>query len=163
MYINVAGLDAMRDELLASGLHVGYHDLDPFLGARRHFGDAGAHDDGARRPGRGELHKPQRLVHLVIVIGVETYLIHIEGLGAVNIGHRYRYQFDLPDLCLARYTRAQTLRRPQTAARSSSSAADRVRGQVRGPEQAVASGLIGNGGTHRRPELPGSAEEAFST
>ncbi len=95
MYINVAGLDAMRDELLASGLHVGYHDLDPFLGARRHFGDAGAHDDGARRPRRGELHKPQRLVHLVIVIGVETYLIHIEGLGAVNIGHRYRYQFDL--------------------------------------------------------------------
>jgi hypothetical protein len=33
--MNVAGLDAMRDELLASGLHVGYHDLDPFLGARR--------------------------------------------------------------------------------------------------------------------------------
>jgi hypothetical protein len=27
---------------------------------------------------------------------VETYLIHIEGLGAVNISHRYRYQFDLP-------------------------------------------------------------------
>ena len=42
-------------------------------------------------------------------------------------------------------------------------AADRVRGQARGAEQAVASGLIGNGGTHRRPELPGSAEEAFST
>jgi hypothetical protein len=30
LYINVAGLDAMRDELLASGLHVGYHHLDPF-------------------------------------------------------------------------------------------------------------------------------------
>jgi hypothetical protein len=94
--VNVAGLDAMSEELLASGLHVGDHDLDPFLGARRHVGDAGAHDDGARRPGRGELHKPQRLVHLVVVIGVETDLIHIEGSRAVNIGHRYRYQFDLP-------------------------------------------------------------------
>ena len=96
MYINVAGLDAMRDELLASGLHVGYHHLGSFW-------EPGAisvmpvpmtmeHAD----PGRGELHKPQRLVHLVIVIGVETCLIHIEGLGAVNIGNWYRYQFDLP-------------------------------------------------------------------
>ena len=96
LYVNVTGLDAMREQLLASGLHVGYHNLDSFLGARRHVGDAGAHDDGARRPGWGELHKPQRLVHLVVVIGVETYLIHIEGLGAVNIGHRYRHEFDLP-------------------------------------------------------------------
>jgi GrpB protein len=40
-------------------------------------------------------------------------------------------------------------------------AADRVRGQARGAEQASASGLIGNGGTQRRPELPGSGEEAF--
>jgi hypothetical protein len=43
----------------------------------------------------------------------------------------------------------------------SAHAADRVRGEARGAEQAFASGLIGNGGTQRRPELPGSGEEAF--
>jgi hypothetical protein len=47
-------------------------------------------------PGGSSCTNRQRLVHLVIVTGVETNLTHIEGLGAVNIGHRYPYQFDLP-------------------------------------------------------------------
>jgi hypothetical protein len=87
---------ALRDELLPGGLDVGHHALHTLLRARRHLRDAGAQHDGAGRPGRGELDEPQRVADLVIMIGVKADLIHVERLGPVDIGHRYRNQLDLP-------------------------------------------------------------------
>src|SRR5205809_28510 len=81
---------------LACGLYVGDDHLHALLRARGHLGDPGAQHDRARRPGRGELHEPQRLGHLVVVVGVEADLVHIKRLSAVHIGHRDRDELNLP-------------------------------------------------------------------
>src|SRR5215469_9499555 len=36
-----------------------------------------AHHHRARRPGRGELDEPQRVGHLVVMVGVEADLLHV--------------------------------------------------------------------------------------
>jgi len=101
----VAGCHAVRDELPPGRLDIGHDALHALLRARRHRRDPGAKHDRARRTRRGELHEPQRVVHLVIVVSMEADLLHVECLGAIDIGHRYRHQLDLP-VHRARYTRA---------------------------------------------------------
>src|SRR5579859_91797 len=91
LHVDVAGLNAVREELLPGGLGVGHHALNALLRPGRHRGDPGAEDDGTRRPGRGELDEPQRLAHLVIVVGVEAHLVDVKRLGTVHVGYGYRH------------------------------------------------------------------------
>src|SRR5579859_3949706 len=72
LLVDLAGLDAAVDQVLAGGRSVGNHNLDPLLRPGRHLGDPGAQHNRAGRAGRGELHEPQSLVVLVVVVGVEA-------------------------------------------------------------------------------------------
>src|SRR6185312_5023620 len=94
--VNVAGLHAVRKELLAGGLDIRHDDLHTLLRARRHLGNPRPHDHRARRSGRGELHEPQVVRHLIVVVSVEPDLFGVERLGAVDVGHRYGHELDLP-------------------------------------------------------------------
>ncbi len=47
-------------------------------------------------PGGVELYESQGVIDLLIVVGVEADLVHVEGFGAVHIGDRYWDEFDLP-------------------------------------------------------------------
>jgi hypothetical protein len=42
------------------------------------------------------LNEAQVLVDLVVMVGVKTNLLHIEGLGPVDVGHRNCYKFEFP-------------------------------------------------------------------
>lgn len=46
-------------------------DLHALLRTWRHLGNSGAKDDGAGRPGRGQLHQAQVLGDLVVTVGVK--------------------------------------------------------------------------------------------
>src|SRR5579862_6899449 len=48
LLVDVAGLHAVREELLPGRLGVGHHALHALLRPRRHRSDPGAEDDGAR-------------------------------------------------------------------------------------------------------------------
>jgi hypothetical protein len=52
LHVEVAGLHAVRDELLPGGLHIGHHVSHALLPARWHLRDPGAQHDGACRPTR---------------------------------------------------------------------------------------------------------------
>ena len=43
-----------------------------------------------------ELHEAQGLVDLLVVVGIETNLVDVERLGAVDVGDRDGDEFDLP-------------------------------------------------------------------
>jgi hypothetical protein len=66
---------AVRDQLSPRVRDIRDDDLHALLRARRHLGDAGAHDDGARRTGGRELHESQGVVDLVVVVGVKANLL----------------------------------------------------------------------------------------
>ena len=86
----------MREQILPGGLHIRDDHLHTLLRAGRHLGDPRPHDHGAGRSGRGELHEPQYVTDLIVVVRVEPNLFHIERLGTVDIGHRYGHELDLP-------------------------------------------------------------------
>jgi hypothetical protein len=90
LHVNVAGCTPCAMSCRRAASTSATTHLHALLRARRHLSDPGAEHGGARRPGRGQLHEPQPVVHLVIVVGVEADLLHVERLGAVDIGHRYR-------------------------------------------------------------------------
>src|SRR6266566_4025187 len=96
LIVDVAGLHAMREQILPGGLDIRDDHLHTLLRAWRHLGDPRPHDHRAGRSGRGELHEPQFVTYLIVVVGVEPNLFHIERLGAVDVGHRYGHELDLP-------------------------------------------------------------------
>ena len=51
--------------------------------------------DRAGRSGRRQLHEAQVLVDDDVVIGVEADLVDVEGLGALDVGHRHAHEFEL--------------------------------------------------------------------
>ena len=90
-----AGVDWRWTEPEAAGRDAAVHDeLQALDGARRRLDDAGADRDRAARAGRGELHEAQVLVHLVVVVGVEPGLVHVERLRAVDVGDRHRDELE---------------------------------------------------------------------
>lgn len=68
-----------------SGLDVLDHDLKTLQRAALGVDESRSDRDRARRTGRGELHEAV-LVHLAILVGAETDLIDVEGLGAIDVG-----------------------------------------------------------------------------
>jgi hypothetical protein len=72
------------------------HQLEPLDRAGRRVDDAGSERDRAPRARGRELHEPDLVVHLVVVIGVETELLGVERLGAVDIRDRYGDELELP-------------------------------------------------------------------
>src|SRR5215471_14605230 len=94
--VDVAGLHAMLEQVPPGGLDIRDDHLHALLRARRHLGDPRPHDHRARRPGRGELHEPQLVADLMVMVGVEPDLFGVERLGAVDVGHRYGHELDLP-------------------------------------------------------------------
>ena len=105
LFVDLAGLDAVVDQVLAGGRSILDHHLDALLRPWRHLGHPGAHHHRARRPWRRELHEPQVLADLVIMVSVEAHLVYVEGFGAVNVGHRDGDKLDLPVHTLQRTER----------------------------------------------------------
>jgi len=68
---HLADLHAARDELLTRALHVVHDQHQAVKRARRGRRDAGPDDDGARRPGRSQLHDPE--VVATDVVGAEAF------------------------------------------------------------------------------------------
>ena len=52
-------------------------------------------DDRAGRSRRRQLHEAQVLVDDDVVIGIEADLVDVEGLGALDVGHRHAHEFEL--------------------------------------------------------------------
>ena len=96
MDVDLAGLHATPDKRSPGGLDVVDDDLQASLRSRQHLGDAGAQHDGTGRAGWRELHKAKRVVDLVVMIGVEADLFHVEGFGAIDVGYRNGDEFELP-------------------------------------------------------------------
>src|SRR5215831_1961797 len=94
--VDVAGLHPMLEQVPPGGLDIRDDHLHALLRALRHLGDPRPHDHRARRPGRGELHEPQLVADLMVMVGVEPDLFGVERLGAVDVGHRYGHELDLP-------------------------------------------------------------------
>src|SRR5437660_11781414 len=95
LLVDCAGLDSAAGKLLAKCLDVTDHNLQPFLRARCHLGDAGSDHDRARGSRRSELHETQLLRDLMIVVEVEADLVDIESLGSVDAGNRNRDELEL--------------------------------------------------------------------
>jgi hypothetical protein len=89
-------LDAAPDQLASGGLDIRNDNLEPSHGSRFDGGEAGADRDGAGGSGRGQLDEAQLLVDLVVVIRVETDLIDVEGLGAIDVGDGNGNELELP-------------------------------------------------------------------
>ncbi len=81
---------------LARRRDVGYDHLHTALRSGLHLRDADAHHDRAGRAGRRQLDEPEPLTDLVVMIGVEADLIHVERLGAVDVGNGNGHELDLP-------------------------------------------------------------------
>jgi hypothetical protein len=67
-------------------------------GARRHLPDqlhAGGQEDRALRAGWGQLDDPHALGRLDVDVLREAHLVDVEGLGAVHVGDRHRYELEL--------------------------------------------------------------------
>src|SRR5207248_8385331 len=94
LYVDLAGPDARFKQLLTGSRGIGDHDLD-LLRAGRLIGDAVADHDRAGRARWGQLDEPKGFVDPVVVVDVEAHRL-VERLGSVDVGHRYRDEFDLP-------------------------------------------------------------------
>src|SRR5207237_4293353 len=81
----VAGLVDVRHHEVDALNRAGFHVRDP-----RH---SGAEDDRAGRPRRGELDHPHGLGYLRVMDVAKPDLL-VKSLGAVDIRHRYRDEFE---------------------------------------------------------------------
>src|SRR5580693_2633437 len=90
--VDVAELDAALRQSGPGGCHVFHDEMEAFDRAWDHVGDRahpGAEDDGAARPGRGELYYPHRFRDLGVVQIFEAGLL-VERLRPVNVRYRKR-------------------------------------------------------------------------
>src|SRR5919198_3709401 len=94
--LHLADLHPAPDELGTSGVDIGDHQLQSLRRARRHLAEALSDRDGARRPRGRELHEPEVIRDYLVVVGDETGLVRVEGLGPVHIRDRDLDQFELP-------------------------------------------------------------------
>src|SRR5581483_3225887 len=92
--LDATRLDPASRELGVRCGGVRYDDLRP-RGADRRIGETGADRDRAGRARRRELHEAQLRIDGVVVVEVEPDAL-VELLRAVDVGHRYRNQLELP-------------------------------------------------------------------
>ena len=77
-------LDAPAGQVLARGLDVVDHHLQPLQRPGLHLGEPAAHRDRRLRARGSELHEADLVADRVVVVGVEAGL-HVELLGAVHV------------------------------------------------------------------------------
>lgn len=137
--VDLARVHAAGDELPPSGVGVLHDDLHTSLGARQHLSDAGAQHDRAVRAGRRELHETQAIVDLVVMVGMKADLLHIEGLGAVDVGDGHGNELELPvhsvSVCLASSTAEPPTPRWRSGRRSPADSARPAAGLPRTPRR----------------------------
>src|SRR4029077_15063902 len=94
--LDLADLHTPRGQFVVCGLDVADDHLHTLHGAWRSLCDTFADDNGTGRSWRSQLYEAQSFAHRIVVVGVEARLLGVEALGAVNVGHGNRHEFNLP-------------------------------------------------------------------
>src|SRR5918994_942452 len=83
--LDLGNVHSPLDELCARRVNVGDDHLEALQGTGLHCHDSSPHCNRACRSGRRELHEPEILAHLVVVVGNKADLLCVEGLCAINV------------------------------------------------------------------------------
>src|SRR4051812_39737498 len=88
-------LDAVRDQLVSRRDDVGDHEVQALHAPGRHLADPGADRDRARRALRGQLDDPEVVSGAVVDVQVESHLLDVERLRAVDVRDGNDDEFEL--------------------------------------------------------------------